>query len=90
MVGSGPLPTISVSITERDYTQLTVDPAAQSELIFQLQALGFTIIDPDQAHRKADIAITGEAYSELGARHDNLLSSRGRIEIKANRGTSKD
>jgi len=90
MVGSGPLPTISVSITERDYTQPTVDPAAQSELIFQLQALGFTIIDPDQAHRKADIAITGEAYSELGARHGNLVSSRGRIEIKANRGTSQE
>jgi Curli production assembly/transport component CsgG len=90
MVGLGPLPTISVAITERDYTQPTVDPAAQTEMIMELQALGFTVIDADQTHKKADIIITGEAYSELGARHGNLVSSRGRIEVKVTRGTSQE
>ncbi len=89
MVGPAPLPTISVVITERDYTQPTVDPAAQTEMTMELQALGFTVINPDQAHKKADIAITGEAFSELGARHGNLVSSRGRVEIKVTRGASQ-
>jgi hypothetical protein len=82
LVATGPLPTISVSIPEQDYTQPTVDPAAQTEFIVQLQSLGFTIIDTNQLHKKADLAITGEAFSELGTRHGNLVSSRGRIELK--------
>jgi len=89
MVGPAPLPTISVAITERDYTQPTVDPAAQTEMIMELQALGFPVIDADQTHKKADISIAGEAYSELGARHGNLISSRGRIEVKVTRGISQ-
>ncbi|MEI9997790.1 MAG: hypothetical protein WDO13_00735 [Verrucomicrobiota bacterium] len=60
MVGPAPLPTISVSITERDYTQPPVDPAAQTEMVMELQALGFPVILADQTHKKAAIAITGE------------------------------
>ena len=52
-----------------------------------LQQLGFQVIDPDQSHKSADIAITGEAFSELGAFHGNLVSGRGRIEIKLTRNT---
>ena len=74
-----------VTVTERDYTQPSIDPAAQTEIIMQLQALGFQIIDADQTHKKADLLITGEAFSELGARHGNLVSSRGRIEVKVER-----
>jgi hypothetical protein len=90
MVGPGPLPTVCIAVTERDYTQPTVDPAAQTEMIMVLQALGFTVIEPDQTHKKADIAITGEAFSELGARHGNLVSSRGRVEVKVTRGASHE
>jgi hypothetical protein len=90
MVGPTPLPTVSIVISERDYTQPTVDPAAQTEMTMELQALGYTVINPDQSHKKADIAITGEAFSELGARHGNLVSSRGRVEIKVNRGASQE
>ena len=90
MVGPGPLPTVSIAVTERDYTQPTVDPAAQTEMIMELQALGFTVIEPDQTHTKAEIAITGEAFSEIGARHGNLVSSRGRVEVKVTRGASQE
>jgi hypothetical protein len=90
LIGPAPLPTISVDITERDYTQPTVDPAAQTEMVMELQALGFSVIVPDQTHKKAAIVITGEAFSELGARHGNLVSSRGRIEVKAIRSPSQE
>jgi hypothetical protein len=85
IIGQHLLPSVTVAITERDYTQPSIDPAAQTEIIMQLQAIGFQIIDSDQSHKKADILISGEAFSELGARHGNLVSSRGRIEVKATR-----
>ncbi len=90
LVGPAPLPSIMVTITERDYTQPTIDPAAQTEIILQLQQLGFKIIDPNQTKDKPDILITGEAFSELGARHGNLVSSLGRIELKVTRATSHE
>jgi hypothetical protein len=82
IIGQRSLPSVSVSITERDYTLFTIDPAAQTEIIKQLQALGFQVIDPDQPHKQADILISGEAFSELGTYHGNLVSSVGRIELK--------
>ena len=85
-----PLPTVSVKITEQDYTAETIDPAAQTEITLLLQQLGFQIIDPDKSHQTADIAISGEAFSELGAFHGNLVSGRGRIEIKLTRGASQE
>jgi hypothetical protein len=85
-----PLPTVSVKITERDYTAATIDPAAQTEITLLLQQLGFKVIDPDQSHQVADIAITGEAFSELGSFHRDLVSGRGRIEIKLTRTSSQD
>jgi hypothetical protein len=90
ILGQRPLPSVTVAITERDYTQPSIDPAAQTEIIIQLQALGFQIIDPDQSHKKADIIISGEAFSELGARHGNLVSSRGRIEVKVERASTRE
>ncbi len=90
ILGQRPLPTVAVAITERDYTQPSIDPAAQTEIIMQLQALGFQIIDPEQSHKKGDILISGEAFSELGARHGNLVSSRGRIELKVIRASSHE
>jgi hypothetical protein len=90
LLGQRSLPSVTVSITERDYTQPTVDPAAQTEITMQLQALGFEIIEPDQIHKKADILLSGEAFSELGARHGNLVSSRGRIEVKVARASTRE
>jgi hypothetical protein len=82
LLGQRPLPSVMVSITERDYSQPAIDPAAQTEMKMELQHLGFPVIDADQTDRKADILITGEAFSEFGARHGYLVSSRSRIELK--------
>lgn len=90
ILGQRLLPSLTVAIIERDYTQPSIDPAAQTEIIMQLQALGFEIIDPDQSHKKANILISGEAFSELGARHGNLVSSRGRIEVKVTRNSTHE
>jgi hypothetical protein len=90
LVAKAPLPVVSVKIDEKDYTQETIDPAAQTEITLLLQQLGFQVVDPDQTHKAADIAITGEAFSEVGAFHGNLVSGRGRIEIKIVRGTTQE
>jgi hypothetical protein len=88
LLGNRPLPTVSVAISERDYSQPSIDPAAQTEITRDLLQLGFTVFDGDKDRRKPDIVITGEAFSETGARHGNLVSSRGRVEIKVVRRVS--
>jgi len=88
LVGPPPLPTVTVNITERDYTQLTIDPAAQTEMMKTLDQLGYTVIDASNINKKADLLISGEAFSELGARQGNLVSSLGRIELKVTRTSS--
>ena len=89
-VGPPPLPTITVNITERDYTQPTIDPAAQTEIMKTLDQLGYTVIDASNVNKKADILISGEAFSELGARQGNLVSSLGRIELKVTKTSTGD
>jgi len=90
LLGKAPLPSVTVNITERDYTQPTIDPAAQTEIMKLLEQLGFQVIDADDIHNKADILISGEAFSELGTRHGSLVSSIGRIELKATRPATGD
>lgn len=82
-LGNRSLPTVSVRIAEHHNARPTLDPAAETEVAFLLQELGFTIIDAADAKTKPDIEITGEAFSEFGTRHGNLFSCRGRVEIKA-------
>jgi len=77
------LPTVSVAIQEESLGRDLVDPAAQTELTFILHQLGFTIIDPAESNTRADIEISGEAFSEFGMRSGSLVSSKGRVEIKA-------
>jgi len=76
------LPSVSVKIPEVHFGQPVIDPAAQTELSLLLQQCGFTLVD-DNSSSKADIEITGQAFSELGMRKGNLVSCRARIEIKA-------
>ncbi len=90
VIGQRALPSVTVVITERNYAQPTLDPAAQTEITMQLQELGFPIVEPDQSHKKADILISGEAFSESGARHGNLVSGRGRIELKVERASTHE
>jgi len=77
------LPTVSVMIEEESLGRDLVDPAAQSEITYILHQLGFTVIDPAESNVRADIEISGEAFSEFGMRKGSLVSSKGRVEIKA-------
>ena len=84
------LPTVSVVIGERHVGAPMIDPAAETEVSFILQKLGFTLADKKDPVFKADVEITGEAFSEFGMRKGNLVSCKGRVELKAvDRATSK-
>ena len=55
-----------------------------------MQQVGFEIIDPEASNEFADIEVSGEAFSEFGLRKGNLVSTKGRVEMKAiNRATGK-
>ena len=77
------LPAVSVRIPEQHFGQPVRDPAAQTELLAILQQCGFPIVD-ETSKRKADIEITGEAFSAVGLRKGNLITCKARVEIKAN------
>ncbi len=76
-------PTVTVSIPERHIGSPTVDPAAQTEVSFILQKLGAVVADERDSAAKPDVQITGEAFSEFGMRKGNLVSCKGRVELKA-------
>jgi hypothetical protein len=77
------LPTVTVSISEVHIGQPVPDPAAQTEVAYILQQLGFTIIDINKSSEKPNIEIAGEAFSEKGITRGDLISCKARIEIKA-------
>lgn len=77
------LPSVTIVIAERHVGAPMIDPAAETEVGFILQKLGFTVTDKKDPLAKPDIEITGEAFSELGMRKGNLVSCKGRIEMKA-------
>jgi hypothetical protein len=81
-LGSQKLPVVSVDISEQHIGQFVIDPAAQTELSLILKQCGFTVVDSASTNR-ADVAITGEAFSEFGMQKGNLVSCRARIEVKA-------
>jgi hypothetical protein len=64
-VKSSPLPSVSVIIGERHFGQPVIDPAAETELNLILKKCGFKLVD-DKSPEKADIEITGDAFSALG------------------------
>ena len=75
------LPTVSVTIPEQHFGTPVRDPAAQTELLLILQQCGFTIVD-EKSKDKADVEITGEAFSAMGLRKGNLVSCKSRVEVK--------
>lgn len=78
------LPTVMVTITERDLTRPAVDPAVETEFKKSLLELGFEVIDP-QSGKAPDVVIKGEAFSETSARRGQLVSARARAEVEATR-----
>jgi hypothetical protein len=85
---SGDLPSVSLKISERHFGQPVIDPAAETELGLILKECGFKLVD-DKSPDKADIEITGEAFSAYGMRKGNLISCRSRIELKAQKLTGE-
>jgi len=79
---SDKLPTVAVKIAERHFGDSVIDPAAETELGLLLQECGFKLVD-DKSAEKADVEITGEAFSAFGLRKGNLISCKARVEIKA-------
>src|SRR5262249_37411769 len=77
-------PTVSVKIPERQFGGAAANPDGQTELALILQQSGFTLLD-ENSEAKADIEISGEAFSALGVRRGNLISCQARIELKAQR-----
>ncbi len=76
------LPSLSVSIRESHSGRAVLDPAAETEIAWILGSLGFPLLD-SHAKVRADIQLTGEAFSVVGSRQGNLVSASGRVEIKA-------
>jgi hypothetical protein len=77
-----------VKIGERHFGQPVIDPAAETELSLILKECGFTLVD-DKSPEKAEVEITGDAFSALGLRKGNLISCKARIEIKAHKRTGE-
>jgi len=78
------LPSVLVSITERDLSRPAIDPAVETEFKKSLLELGFEVIDPQNA-KVPDVVIKGEAFSETAARRGQLVAARARAEIQATR-----
>ncbi len=76
------LPSVSVKIAERHFGGPVIDPAAETELGLILQECGFKLVD-DKSSDKADLEISGEAFSAFGLRKGNLISCKARVELKA-------
>jgi TolB-like protein len=85
------LPKLSVSVTERHVQEVRAaraDPAVETEVRMLLVQCGFTVIDgdaKDQAKAGVEVNVTGEGFTEFGARIGNLISCNDRVEIKLTR-----
>jgi hypothetical protein len=77
------LRTVSVEIAEQHARRATLDPAAETEVLRLLGQLGFRLIDARLSRELPEVRLTGEALSELAGRRGNLVSCRGRVELKA-------
>jgi curli production assembly/transport component CsgG len=83
-LGDRPLPSVSVKIGEQHFGQRVTDPAAESELGSILQECGFKLVDAGSTNR-AEVTITGDAFSAYGTRKGNLISCKSRLEVKAHK-----
>jgi len=81
-LGDKPLPSVAVKIGEQHFGQRVIDPAAETELGWILQACGFKLVGAGSTNR-ADVTITGDAFSAYGTRKGNLISCKSRVEVKA-------
>lgn len=76
------LPILSITVAEQHLSRPVIDPAVDTEFKKALMAIGFEVIDAGSG-RQPDVRISGEAFSELGARRGNLVACRARAEVTA-------
>lgn len=79
-LGNSPRPAIFINIKEEHIGRAVIDPAAETELKLICQKLNFKLVD---TREKADVIVTGEAFSQFGANHGTMNSVRARVEVKA-------
>jgi hypothetical protein len=87
IAGSNP-PSVSIKIGERHFGQPVIDPAAETELGLILKESGFNLVD-DKSPEKAEVEITGDAFSAFGMRKGNLISCKARVEVKVRKRTGE-
>jgi hypothetical protein len=75
------LPVVSVKINEQHYGPRIIDPAAETELALILQQCGFKLADAGST-QKAEVEISGDAFSVYGMQKGQLISCKSRVEIK--------
>jgi hypothetical protein len=83
-LGKAVRPSATIQIAERHVGGATNDPAAQTEFTLFCKETGFEVLDAETAGAgKAEIVLTGEGFSEVAARHGNLVTVKARLEVKA-------
>ncbi|MEO6055005.1 MAG: curli assembly protein CsgG, partial [Chthoniobacterales bacterium] len=83
LVANKKLPSVQIHIEERDLSLRPIDPAMQTEFELILSTLGFEVISFKNPAKAPDVSISGEAFSQTGARHGQLVSARARAEVQA-------
>lgn len=81
-LGDAARPLLSISVAERHVGQIVIDPAAETEMTLFCKQSGFEVLDAGSG-KKAEIAVSGEGFSEFAGRRGNLISVKARVEIKA-------
>lgn len=82
-LGDAKRPVVAINVVERHVGQVTIDPAAETELTLFFKETGFEVMDKTGDAKKSDVILIGEGFSEFAMRHGNLVSVKARLEIKA-------
>lgn len=82
-MGDAERPTVLVSISERHIGRITIDPAAETEIVLFCKETGFDVLDVSADKKGADVIIKGEGFCEFAMRRGNLVSVKARLEVKA-------
>lgn len=79
------LPKFSVNVSESHVNRPVADLAVQAEIMNLLNSIGANVV-PDNgldSPEKADVLISGNAFSEYSGTTKNLISAKGSAELKA-------
>lgn len=85
------LPKLWIKVAEEHIGRPVIDPAVETELGRYASELGFTLIDNKEGTQgQADLLVTGEGFSEVAGRVQNMVAVKARVELKVvDRATGK-